>query len=96
VHLEGGPIAVVLEEHAEGRALIQGALRAGAYRREASARATTCWRLPMALQDEGSVAFWLQHEHKDWATNNQGYNFPEFGQPPIFSLGRFRTASNLA
>ena len=29
----------------------------------------------MSLKTEGSMTFWLRHEHKDWATNNSSYNF---------------------
>jgi hypothetical protein len=29
----------------------------------------------LSLQQEGSVVFWLRHEHSDWSTNAHGYNF---------------------
>jgi len=29
----------------------------------------------MSLKTEGSITFWLRHEHKDWAKNNSGYTF---------------------
>ncbi len=27
------------------------------------------------ISEQGTVAFWAQHEQKDWPTNNSGYNF---------------------
>ena len=27
------------------------------------------------VKNEGSIVFWLNHEHKDWPTNSSGYNF---------------------
>ena len=27
------------------------------------------------MQDEGSLAFWLKHEHTDWTTNSHQYSF---------------------
>jgi len=29
----------------------------------------------MGIKNEGSIVFWLNHEHKDWSTNSSGYNF---------------------
>ena len=29
----------------------------------------------MSIQEKGTVTFWLKHEHPDWDTNNNGYNF---------------------
>lgn len=29
----------------------------------------------MGLKNEGTMVFWLNHEHKDWSTNSSGYNF---------------------
>ena len=29
----------------------------------------------MSIKNEGSMAFWLRHEHKDWPTNSSAYNF---------------------
>lgn len=29
----------------------------------------------MSLQDEGTVSFWIRHEHSDWATNDKRYVF---------------------
>jgi len=29
----------------------------------------------MSLRDEGTMNFWLSHEHKDWPTNSSSYNF---------------------
>ena len=29
----------------------------------------------MGIEQEGSIAFRLRHPDKDWATNDQGYNF---------------------
>lgn len=29
----------------------------------------------MTIQDEGTVIFWLNHEHTDWSTNDKEYNF---------------------
>ena len=29
----------------------------------------------MSLQQEGSMVFWLRHEHTDWSTNAHRYNF---------------------
>jgi hypothetical protein len=29
----------------------------------------------MSIKNEGSLVFWLNHEHKDWPTNSSGYNF---------------------
>ena len=32
----------------------------------------------MDIQKEGSIEFWLRHEHKDWHTNSNGYDFGSF------------------
>lgn len=37
----------------------------------------------MGLKNEGSMVFWLNHEHKDWATNSSGYNFGAIEQQEI-------------
>ena len=29
----------------------------------------------MIPRNEGTIVFWLKHEHKDWATNSASYNF---------------------
>ena len=29
-------------------------------------------------QNEGTLAFWLNHRHKDWTTNSNGYDFGSF------------------
>ena len=29
----------------------------------------------MGSKNEGTMIFWLNHEHKDWSTNSSGYNF---------------------
>ena len=35
------------------------------------------------LDKEGSVTFWLKHEHLGWSTNNANYNFGPFTFGPI-------------
>lgn len=35
------------------------------------------------FQKEGSITFWLTHEHKNWVTNNAGYNFGTFTESGI-------------
>jgi len=37
----------------------------------------------MGLKNEGSMVFWLSHEHKDWSTNSSGYNFRAIEQKEI-------------
>jgi hypothetical protein len=37
----------------------------------------------MGLKNEGSIVFWLNHEHKDWPTNSSGYNFGTIAQKDI-------------
>jgi len=37
----------------------------------------------MGLKNEGSMVFWLSHEHKDWPTNSSGYNFGTIEQKEI-------------
>ncbi|MCP4245963.1 MAG: hypothetical protein GY778_02840 [bacterium] len=37
----------------------------------------------MSLEQKGTVAFWLQHPHMDWQTNNQGYKFGPFSDHGI-------------
>ena len=32
----------------------------------------------MSLEQEGSLTFWLQHQHTDWQTNSQDYKFGPF------------------
>ncbi len=27
---------------------------------------------------EGTISFWINHDHSDWATNDSGYNFGPF------------------
>ena len=34
-------------------------------------------------EKEGSVTFWLRHEHLGWSTNNADYNFGPFSFGPI-------------
>ena len=29
----------------------------------------------MAAKAEGTITFWLRHEHPDWVTNESGYDF---------------------
>jgi len=37
----------------------------------------------MGLQDEGTVAFFLEHPDADWPTNTDTYNFPTFSRQGI-------------
>ena len=30
----------------------------------------------MSVKDEGTVTFWMQHDHADWFSNNDRYRFP--------------------
>ena len=30
------------------------------------------------FQDEGTVEVWIRHDHEDWATNSDGYDFGTF------------------
>jgi hypothetical protein len=39
----------------------------------------------MGLKNEGSMVFWLNHEHKDWPTNLYGYNFGTIKQKDILA-----------
>lgn len=32
----------------------------------------------MNIRETGSISFWASHEHADWATNGNGYNFGPF------------------
>lgn len=32
----------------------------------------------MSVENEGSMTFWLSHEHDDWHSNSNGYNFNSF------------------
>lgn len=32
----------------------------------------------MDYEKEGTIEFWIRHEHKDWTTNANGYKFEEF------------------
>lgn len=38
---------------------------------------------PMSLENEGTIAFRLGHEHRDWSTNSAGYNFGRIAEPGI-------------
>lgn len=31
----------------------------------------------MGFEKEGTITFWLRHEHKDWTTDDHSYNFGE-------------------
>ena len=34
-------------------------------------------------QNEGTLAFLLKHEHRDWTTNSNGYDFGSFEKPGL-------------
>lgn len=31
-----------------------------------------------SIQNEGTITFWLEHQHSDWSTNSNQYNFGPF------------------
>ena len=35
------------------------------------------------MQNEGTVDLWLTHEHEDWATNENGYDFGMYSQGTV-------------
>ena len=37
----------------------------------------------MSIQNEGSITFWLRHEHEDWTTNSASYHFGAVRHPGI-------------
>ena len=37
----------------------------------------------MSTPNEGTLMFWLKHEHKDWSTNSEGYDFGSIEKPGI-------------
>jgi hypothetical protein len=32
----------------------------------------------MSIKETGSITFWAKHEHPDWASNSNGYDFGSF------------------
>ena len=38
-------------------------------------RSTAKLTIPHTPPGEGEIAFWINHAHADWATNNQSYKF---------------------
>ncbi len=41
--------------------------------------------------DKGTIAFWMNHDHPDWATNNNAYKFGPFNQGAI-GVSAFKNA----
>ncbi len=37
----------------------------------------------MGIQSEGSITFWLRHEHEDWTTNSESYHFATVKRPGV-------------
>ena len=39
----------------------------------------------MSILNEGSMTFWLRHEHKDWTSNSNTYSFGEIEHSGIIA-----------
>lgn len=49
----------------------------------------------MSLTDEGTIEFWIDHEHSDWGTNENVYNFGPFTSDDLQIKATKRSDKNL-